>query len=107
MKNFFHKWYGDECPSWTWPAMAGLIALLLMMAVSIGAHAQQYDMPGPPMWGPDVERWGPAEQRRRLPPRFYDPYDPGPERFGPQPRPVDPEEYARRAYCAMHPRECY
>jgi len=60
---------------------------------------------GLPMWdrGPNPE----YRQERRLPPRTYDPYDRGPERFGPPPpRGMDPAEYERRSFCAMHPREC-
>ena len=61
---------------------------------------------GPPMWDRDPSQWGPEEQRRRLPPREYDPYDRGPERFRPAPPPMPREEYERRAFCAMHPRDC-
>lgn len=78
--------------------------LALALLCSTPALAQPY--PGPPMWDRDYRDWGPEEQRRRLPPRVYDPYDRGPERFNPAPRGMERDEYERRAFCAMHPRDC-
>lgn len=79
-----------------------LKAITLMVLVTATPMYAQYG--GPPMWdrGPNPEYY----QERRLPPRTYDPYDRGPERWRPPPRPVDREEYERRSWCAMHPREC-
>jgi len=84
----------------------GLWAVVFIVAI-IGALAPSLSQPygGPPMWdrGPNPE----YRQERRLPPRTYDPYDRGPERFGPPPpRGLDRGEYERRSFCAMHPREC-
>ena len=76
---------------------------LMLIANASNAHAQYG---GPPMWDRNYQDWGPQEQRRRLPPRTYDPYDRGPERFGPPPPRMDRKEYERRSWCAMHPREC-
>ena len=83
---------------------SSILALAIICGPTLGeVQAQPY--PEPPMW----DRGGNPEYRqdRRLPPRSYDPYDRGPERFGPQPpRGISSEEYERRAYCAMHPRAC-
>jgi len=77
-----------------------MIFALILLATPI-----QYG--GPPMWDRNYQDWGPNEQRRRLPQREWDPYDRGPERTFPRPdRGLSPEEYDRRAFCAMHPRAC-
>ena len=63
---------------------------------------------GPPMWdrGYDNPEYRKERQFRQFPERSYDPYDRGPEdRYRDRP-PIDREQYERRSYCAMHPREC-
>ncbi len=57
---------------------------------------------------PDYRDWGPEEQRRRMPPmpRFEErPRYDDQERYG-RGRPISPEQYEQRSFCAMHPREC-
>jgi len=85
--------------------MKRILFVLVLITTASSAHAQYRYGPGPG-WIPNTEDWGPQEQRRRLPPHIYDPYDRGPERFGPPPPRMDREEYERRSWCAMHPREC-
>ena len=79
-------------------------SLIVLLVLTTSASAQYG---GPPMWDRNYQDWGPNEQRRRITPREWDPYDRGPERMYPCPdRGLSPEEYDRRAFCAMHPREC-
>src|SRR6266849_1490427 len=77
---------------------------LAIIHISTLVQAQGYLYGGPPMWdrGPNPE----YRQERRLPERSYDPYDRGSEERHRGQQPIDREEYERRAYCAMHPRDC-
>jgi hypothetical protein len=78
------------------------IALLLLLLPSYAEAQGSFEG-----WRPDRNQWNDEEARRRIPPRWSDPYDRGPERFDRRPLPpVSPEEYERRAFCAMHPRAC-
>lgn len=43
MNDFIEKWYGDECPFWTWPATvvgAGGAALLGLWIISVLSLAE-------------------------------------------------------------------
>jgi hypothetical protein len=91
---------------WTvvrWIAYAVVLALAGLWAFS---HSNAQPYPGPPMWDRNYDN--PEYRRdRRLPERTYDPYDRGPERWRlPNYDPMDREQYERRSFCAMHPREC-
>ena len=34
MRAFIHRWYGDRCPVWTWPAtIAGIVIIMLTCAL--------------------------------------------------------------------------
>lgn len=86
-----------------------LIAVLLIMAAAFAIALSTADAQyGRPYVYPDPREWGPEEQQRRMPPmprmeerpRYDDQ-----ERYG-RGRPISPEEYERRSYCVMHPREC-
>jgi len=82
--------------------IAAVAFALALICGPMKVQAQPFPFPRP-------EDWGPEEQRRRLPERRYDPYDRGPEeryRGRREREGISREEYERRAYCAMHPRDC-
>jgi len=72
---------------------------LTIIHISTSGQAQPFPFPRP-------EDWGPEEQRRILPERRYDPYDRGPEERYRRREGISKEEYRRRSYCVMHPRDC-
>lgn len=79
-----------------------VFGIMLWLGTLVPAFSQPFEG-----WRPDRQQWNDEEARRRIPPRWGDPYDRGPERFDRRPlAPVSPEEYERRAFCAMHPQEC-
>jgi len=65
----------------------------------------QYNYPPGPMTYPDPREWDQREQRRHIPREEYRPRYDDEQRFGGQ-RGISPNEYERRSFCAMHPREC-
>jgi hypothetical protein len=85
--------------------MKPALVLLGLLALTASASAQVY---GPPLIYPDPREWGPEEQRRRLPRDDYGPFytDEDYRRYGPPRERLSPQEYERRAFCAMHPEEC-
>jgi len=80
-----------------------VLALVVICGPTL-VQAQGYPYGGPPMWdrGPNQEYRRP----RPLPERSYDPYDRGPEDRYRRREGISEEEYRRRSYCVMHPRDC-
>jgi len=85
--------------------MRRIVLALVLSCGPMKVQAQtQWPYGGPPMW--DRGRNPEMERERRLPERSYDPYDRGTEDRYRGRRPIDREEYERRSFCVMHPRDC-
>lgn len=43
MRKFFERWYGDQCPGWTWPATFGAISITFLSLVFAHGISRQWE----------------------------------------------------------------